>query len=104
MFGGPAGDSLAAQTPQQRINTVVSQAGNVHPGFGGEVARGISVAWPKVPYQLGAWGVSDPGVLLTPDENIFFAGEHLSILQGWQEGAILSAYHAIDGIVARDAA
>ena len=35
-------------------------------------------------------------------ESIFFAGEHLSILQGWQEGAILSAYHAIDGIVARD--
>jgi len=40
---------------------------------------------------------------LTPDENIFFAGEHLSILQGWQEGAILSAYHAIDQVVARDA-
>ena len=47
-------------------------------------------------------GVSDPGVLLTPDDAISFAGEHLSILQGWQEGAILSAYHAIEGIVARD--
>jgi monoamine oxidase len=33
---------------------------------------------------------------------MFFAGEHLSILQGWQEGAILSAYHAIDLVVARD--
>jgi monoamine oxidase len=38
-------------------------------------------------------------VLLTPDGNIFFAGEHLSILQSWQEGAILSAYRAIDGVV-----
>ena len=62
-----------------------------------------TVSWPKVPFQLGAWGTSAPGVLLTPDENIFFAGEHLSILQGWQEGAILSAYHAIDQVVARDA-
>lgn len=42
------------------------------------------------------------GHLLTADDNIYFAGEHLSILQGWQEGAILSAYHAINGIVAID--
>jgi len=65
-----------------------------------EAARGISIAWPKVPFQLGAWGTSSPLTLLTPDENIVFAGEHLSILQGWQEGAILSAYHAIDMVVA----
>ena len=69
-----------------------------------EAARGISVAWAKMPFQLGAWGTSRPATLLTADENIFFAGEHLSILQGWQEGAILSAYHAIDLIVARETA
>jgi monoamine oxidase len=102
IFGGPAGDNFANQTPQSRINTTVTQATALHPEFGVEASRGISVAWPKVPYQLGAWGVSDPGILLTPDENIFFAGEHLSILQGWQEGAILSAYHAMDLVVARD--
>ena len=103
IFGGPAGSTFANQTPQTRISTTVTQANALHPQFGGEASRGISVAWPKVPFQLGAWGVSDPGILLTPDENIFFAGEHLSILQGWQEGAILSAYHAIDLVVARDA-
>ena len=62
-------------------------------------ARGISVAWKKMPFQLGAWGNSVPNVLLTPDANIVFAGEHLSILQGWQEGAILSAYNAIENVV-----
>jgi monoamine oxidase len=101
-FGGAAGDSFAAQSPQARINSSVSQGMNLHPEYANEVDRGISVAWMKVPFQLGAWGTSDPGVLLTPDGNIFFAGEHLSILQSWQEGAILSAYHAIDGIVATD--
>jgi len=30
-------------------------------------------------------------------------GALVSILQGWQEGAILSAYHAINGIVTTDA-
>jgi monoamine oxidase len=102
MFGGTAGNNFAAQTPAQRINTSTQQGNNVHAEYGAEVTHGISIAWPKVPFQLGAWGTSDPGVLLSADNNIYFAGEHLSILQGWQEGAILSAYHAIDLVVIAD--
>jgi len=102
IFGGAAGNNFANQPLQARIDTTVAQADILHAEFGAETMHGLSVAWPKVPFQLGGWGVSDPGILLTPDENIFFAGEHLSILQGWQEGAILSAYHAIDLVVARD--
>ncbi|MBT8078546.1 MAG: FAD-dependent oxidoreductase [Gammaproteobacteria bacterium] len=102
MFGGVAGDNFANQTPQGRITSSTTQGSNVHAEYAAEVSRGIGVAWPKVPFQLGAWGTSDPGILLTADDNIFFAGEHLSILQGWQEGAILSAYHAIDLVVQRD--
>ena len=102
IFGGPAANNFSNQTPQTRISTTVTQANVLHPEFGGAASRGISVSWPKIPFQLGAWGTSNPGILLTPDENIFFAGEHLSILQGWQEGAILSAYNAIDLVVARD--
>lgn len=104
IFGGTAGNNFANQTPQQRISAAIAQGNNLHPEYGNEVARGISISWPKVPFQVGAWGTSDPGILLTADENIFFAGEHLSILQGWQEGAILSAYHAIDLVVSRDIA
>jgi len=104
VFGGTAADNFANQTPQQRINSTLTQGSNLHPEMNGEASRGISVSWPKVPFQLGAWGTSAPGTLLTPDENIFFAGDHVSILSGWQEGAILSAYHAIDMAVARDTA
>jgi len=104
IFGGAAGTSLTNLSPAQRINTTSSQAANLHPEFSTEVDRGISVAWRKIPFQLGAWGISDPGILLTADDRIYFAGEHLSILQGWQEGAILSAYHAIDLVVSRDSA
>ena len=102
LLGGSAGNNFANQALQTRIDTTVTQASVLHPEFGAEAIHGISVSWPKIPFQLGAWGVSDPGILLTPDGNIFFAGEHLSILQGWQEGAVLSAYHAIDLVVARD--
>lgn len=99
IFGGSAGNTFANRSPQQRINTAIAQGSNVHSELAGEATRGISISWPKVPFQLGAWGTSSPLTLLTPDANIVFAGEHLSILQGWQEGAILSAYQAIDLIV-----
>lgn len=99
IFDGPSGDAFTNQTPAQRHNSTMMQATNVHPEFNGEASRGVSVAWKKMPFQLGAWGTSNAATLLTPDANIVFAGEHLSILQGWQEGAILSAYHAIDTVV-----
>lgn len=102
IFGGAAGNAFSALSAQARLDQTLAQAAALHAEFGSEASRGISVAWSKVPFQLGAWGVSDPGILLTPDENIFFAGEHLSILQGWQEGAILSAYRAIDLVVQSD--
>jgi len=102
IFDGPSGDTFTSLEPQQRIDTTLLQAANVHPQFAGQALHGISVAWKNVPFQKGGWGISNPSVLLSADDNIFFAGEHLSILQGWQEGAILSAYSAIDGIVERD--
>ncbi len=102
VFGGGAGSTYSARTPQQRIDAAIAEGSAVHSQLAAEAARGVSVAWNKVPFQLGAWGVSDPGVLLTPDDRLFLAGEHLSILQGWQEGAILSAYRAIDALVALD--
>lgn len=101
IFGGTAGSSFSAMTPQQRIDATLQQAEAVHAGVTGEAGRGLSVAWSEVPFQAGAWGVSAPGILTSPDDALFLAGEHLSSLQGWQEGAILSAYHAIDGIVSR---
>ena len=84
IFGGAVGTNFANQSPQQRINSAMAQGGVLHPEMTGEATRGISVAWSKVPFQLGAWGISSPLTLLTPDANIVFAGEHLSILQGWQ--------------------
>lgn len=101
-FGQAQGSRFSALSPAQRISSVTNQASNLHSQFASQTSRGISVSWPKMPFQLGAWGVSDAGVLTSADDNIYFAGEHLSILQGWQEGAILSSYHAIDQIVSRD--
>ena len=100
-FGTGQGERFAAQSTSDRITNGINQASQIHSDYPDQVFNGISISWPKIPFQLGGWGISQPNVLLTEDENIFFAGEHLSILQGWQEGAILSAYSAIGLIVAK---
>lgn len=102
IFDGPAGATFTGLSPEQRVDRARLQAANVHPEFNTQAQHGISVAWSKVPYQLGGWGTSTPAVLLQPDDAIVFAGEHLSALQGWQEGAVVSAYAAIDQVVQRD--
>ncbi len=98
IWGSTASTNFSNQSPQQRINSALLQGNNLHSEYQSEVSKGISVAWRNIPFQLGAYGLSTANTLLTPDGNIIFAGEHLSILKGWQEGAILSAYNAINEI------
>lgn len=102
IFDGADGDTFTSLPPSQRSDMARTQASGVHDTFAENASRAISVAWQKVPFQQGGWGVSTPDVLLSADERYVFAGEHLSILQGWQEGAILSAYRAIDTIIRFD--
>jgi uncharacterized protein len=43
----------------------------------------------------------DYALLLEPDGPFYFAGEHVSWIPGWQEGAVLSAHQAIVEIAKR---
>jgi hypothetical protein len=36
-----------------------------------------------------------------PDDRIYFAGDHCSYVNTWQEGAALSARHAVQAIATR---
>jgi monoamine oxidase len=62
----------------------------------------MAIAWSKVPYSLGIaarYRTDQDGnyaVLSEPDGPFYFAGEHLSHIGAWQEGAILSARRAIN--------
>ena len=69
------------------------------------VKNGVSIAWPNVPHSLGGWGewkdeqrATTYRTLLAPDGAIYLAGDHLSYLTAWQEGAILSAHRAVEMI------
>jgi monoamine oxidase len=96
----------------------------LHPGHGKELGKPLYVNWGMIPYNEGAWinnyttppppppqpagnaparrrrrpPFNDPGyqTLLQPDGPIYFAGDHVSHIVAWQEGAALSSLHAVN--------
>ena len=79
----------------------------LHPGCGKELEKPLLVAWSRMPYSLGiaaryrAGQMGEYMLLNEPDGPFYFAGEHLSQIGAWQEGAILSARRAINMIDSR---
>ena len=85
----------------------------MHPGKSRLLAKPVTVAWGLTPWSEGVgpvhpdWFASPRGAryaeLLRPEGPIFFAGEHLSYVVFWQEGAALSAHEAMRLLTAQAA-
>ena len=86
--------------PSDRLQAAIAEGELIHPGYGDEMESGVSRAWAKVPFQRGGWPESyrPPERLTYPDGRIYFAGDQLSALPGWQEGAALAAQAAVAAI------
>jgi monoamine oxidase len=99
-----AADEVAARPLAEQFEMSRAAIEGLHPGRGRELEKPMAVAWSKVPYSLGiaARYASDQDnnytVLNGPDGPFYFAGEHLSHIGAWQEGAMLSARRAINMI------
>jgi monoamine oxidase len=94
------GEAYAARTPAERAAVTRADVEMLHPGA--DLGAPVSVAWKKIPFNRAGWAEwSSAGrrdhypVLLAGDGPFRFAGEHMSYITGWQEGAVLSAHHAI---------
>ncbi|WP_048862718.1 flavin monoamine oxidase family protein, partial [Acidisphaera rubrifaciens] len=106
-----AGGRFAARRPAARLDAALADLDALHPGAAPMLTRGVTVAWPNVPYSLGAWAEWDAAgradaypALLDGDGPVLFAGEHMSWINGWQEGAVRSAHAALARLAPRLAA
>ena len=100
LFGGSDASFFGGLSPQARIEFALAAGEKIHPQYRANLSRGLSVAWSKVPYSLGGWSVSNPStVLQSPDGPFLFAGDHLTYLQGWQEGAVISGLNALTNLL-----
>jgi len=95
--------SIAAKLTASRASVE-----KLHPGHGKELTKPIYVSWPSIPYSLGSLAnthleSAQPAYnqMHRPEGNIFFAGDYLSQIVGWQEGAALSAHRVVAEIADR---
>ena len=104
------GDAFARKSPARRARDAIADGEYIHANYGASLVKGVSVAWPNISFTRGAWAFWDSNVrnryypiLLKGDHDrrILFAGEHMSYLSGWQEGAVRSAHYAIEQIARR---
>jgi monoamine oxidase len=102
------GNAFAAKTPEQRLEDTLDDVTHLHPRTRALLQQGVSVAWKNIPYSNAGWAewgsksraTSFP-MLLKGDGAYLFAGEHMSYITGWQEGAVRSAHHVMGDIATR---
>jgi monoamine oxidase len=101
MFGVNAVE-FTAMPPAERVKRAVEYGAQIHPQYKQEFDNGVAVAWHRVPWTLGCYGMWKSDTrrdhyknLCAIDGRTVLAGEHCSYVNAWQEGAILSSLSAI---------
>lgn len=101
-FHGTA-KKVGALSLAERQKLALEQGARIHPQYAQEFENAFSLAWHKIPYSKGGWGVySDSArqrlypVMTRNDDEIYFAGEHASNLPAWMAGAFESARYAVE--------
>jgi len=101
----------AAMSLEERFAISRAVIEKFHPGRGKELEKPFSVSWKHTPYSEGVsvnWSENQRtgayATLCKPDGPFVFAGEHMSYINAWQEGAALAAHEAIKLIQAKVAA
>jgi monoamine oxidase len=94
-----------AMSHEDRFRICRESVERMHPGQSAKLGKPVTVAWGLTPWSEGVGPVAPDwnttprparyAELLRPEGPIFFAGEHLSYVLFWQEGAALSAYEAM---------
>ncbi len=104
-FGGGA-RTFGLMSHAERLAAAREGGEKLHSGrFALNVDKGISIAWQNMPNQAGGWAyyknqAGNPDYLSINEHQgrLVLAGDYLSFLSGWMEGAVRSAEHAVKRI------
>jgi monoamine oxidase len=89
----------------EQVEQALERSERIHPGqfrkhYDG---KAFSIAWHRTRYSEAGWSAWSPRdrykhlpVLLEPQGRVYFAGDYISALAGWQVGAIESAWTQIE--------
>ena len=86
------------QRPPAEIQRLALEHGaRIHPQYAGEFETAFSVTWPRVPWSRGSWRDESEeahqalAVLRQPDRRVHFAGDYMTDMSSWMQGAFESA-------------
>ena len=87
------------------VSQLREQGERLHPGYAKYVEHGVAIGWENMEFARGGWiNEDDPNfsanssILSRPQGRFHMAGDHITFLSGWQEGAVVAAHHAVSGI------
>ncbi len=95
---------FSTMTMEEKFTASRATIEKLHPGHGKELKNPVYCGWRMVKWNEGSWiqnyggGKAGYEVVIQPDGPIYFAGDTISHVVGWQEGAALSARRAVDMI------
>jgi monoamine oxidase len=89
--------TMRGRPPADRQRLALEQGARIHPQYAAEFETAFSVNWPLVPFSRGSWR-SESGAahealraLRQPDGRVHFAGDYMTDMSSWMQGAFESA-------------
>jgi monoamine oxidase len=89
--------TMRERPPAERQRLALEQGARIHPQYATEFETAFSVSWPRVPWSRGSWR-SETGAahealaaLREPDGRVHFAGDYMTNMSSWMQGAFESA-------------
>ena len=99
--------NMAGRAMDEQIAYARGTVERLHPGRSGLMHSPVIVHWGAMPYSFGLESgmvqehPDDYALLGQNDGPFYFAGEHLSHVGAWQQGAFVSAHRVVNMIAAR---
>jgi monoamine oxidase len=88
---------VGERAPEERLALALEQGERIHPQYRKEFDTGFSVAWHRVRWSAGSWAAFGGNarrefqpILLKPDGRVYLAGDHVSNINAWMQGAFES--------------
>lgn len=109
-YGPVQANKLAAMNNEQRVALAIEQGSKIHPEYGNYIENGVSVCWHRMNHMLGcSAGLPRENrdekfkYIQSPAGRHYMVGDQISYHSGWQEGAVRSAWWALEDIQRQEA-
>jgi monoamine oxidase len=101
------GRTMRERAPAERQRLALEQGARIHPQYPTEFETAFSVSWPRVPWSRGSWRSESAeahaalDALRRPDGRVHFAGDYMTDMSSWMQGAFESAREVATAIHSR---